>query len=124
MLNIAQISCPIFKWRNLSVALCWTVAVVSLSAVGFAGDKATQSSASIKRGDQLFHRMCVSCHNKQPGDASPFGPPNLYDVLGRREISSTLASDIIRRGRSQMPPFGARITDGQISDVIAYLQAH
>jgi mono/diheme cytochrome c family protein len=44
--------------------------------------------------------------------------------LRRKEITSSQASDVIRHGRSQMPSFGARITDGQISDLIAYLEAH
>ncbi len=104
--------------------LIWMAGVAFFSVLGFGGDKNTQSSASIKRGDLLFHQLCVSCHNKQPGDDYPFGPPNLYDVLRRKEITSSQASEVIRHGRAQMPPFGSRITDGQISDLIGYLEAH
>jgi mono/diheme cytochrome c family protein len=122
MRNKAQVSW--LRFGMVRGAFLWALCVAFFSMVGFAGDKNAQSSASIKRGDLLFHQLCVSCHNKQPGDDYPFGPPNLYDVLRRKEITPSQASDVIRQGRAQMPSFGARITDGQISDLIAYLQAH
>ena len=124
MRNIAKAFSSVSKLRCIGIALVWVAGVASLSITGFAGDKNLQSSASVKRGDLLFHQLCVGCHNKQPGDDYPFGPPNLYDVFKRKVITSTQASEVIRHGRAQMPPFGSRITDGQINDLIAYLQAH
>lgn len=50
-------------------------------AVGSAFASGHTHAASVKPGDALFHEKCVGCHNKQPGDTSPFGPPNLHGIF-------------------------------------------
>lgn len=82
------------------------------------------SSSSVKRGDTLFHQRCVVCHNKQPGNDSPFGPPNLYDAFRQKKITPKEAATIIHNGKGPMPSFGKSISDAQIHDVIAYLNGH
>lgn len=88
-----------------------------------AADKSV-SSSSVKRGDTLFHQRCVVCHNKKPGNDTPFGPPNLYDVFRGKKITPKQAETIIHNGKGQMPSFGKSITNTQIRDVIAYLSSH
>lgn len=75
-----------------------------------------------KRGDALFHERCVNCHNKQAGDTTPFGPPNLHGILRNKVITPAEAAAIIRQGKGQMPPFGAVLKANEIDDLIAYLK--
>ena len=87
------------------------------SGVGFASG----NSASVKRGQELFQQKCVGCHNKQAGDTTPFGPPNLHGIFKQKVIKPTEASEIIRHGRNTMPAFGS-LDDKQIQDLLAYLK--
>lgn len=84
----------------------------------------TAQSPAIKRGDALFHQRCAVCHNKQPNDNTPFGPPNLYQVFRKKVLTVAQATQIVHHGKGPMPAFGSAITDGQIRDVVAYLSAH
>lgn len=76
---------------------------------------------SVKRGHELFQEKCVGCHNKQPGDTAPFGPPNLHGIFKQKVITPHGASEIIRHGRGTMPAFGS-LDDKQIQDLLAYLK--
>lgn len=82
------------------------------------------SSPSPKHGDQIFHQRCVVCHNKQPGDTTPFGPPNLYEVFRQPSpLTSKQAETIITQGKGAMPAFGSILSKSDIHSVIAYLRA-
>jgi mono/diheme cytochrome c family protein len=96
--------------------------VLPIGPAGQAAGEESSASASAKRGDTLFNRRCVSCHNKQPGDTSPFGPPNLYDLIRNKKLTAAQAARIIHGGKGQMPSFGKTISDDQIKDIIAYLK--
>jgi mono/diheme cytochrome c family protein len=82
------------------------------------------ASGSLKHGDQIFHQRCVACHNKQPGDSSPFGPPNLFDLLRHSSsLSPKQAETIIEQGKGNMPAFGSVLSKSDIRSIIAYLRA-
>jgi mono/diheme cytochrome c family protein len=104
-------------------------AIVAGSLVGFADTPAKPvMNAKAKRGSALFQQNCVSCHNKQPGDTTPFGPPNLHGIFSSKSmvtppVTPAQATDIIKKGIAPMPAFGSILTDAQISDLIAYLKA-
>lgn len=86
---------------------------------------AETESAAAKRGEATFKQRCIVCHNKQPGDTTPFGPPNLNGIFhGPAAITTKQAEDIIVNGKGQMPPWGKVLTKSDIDDVIAYLKAH
>ncbi len=123
MLKVPQFPCRPRLPRFLFSVLAGGVFVAGTGALAHAADR-TVSSSSVKRGDTLFHQRCAVCHNKQPGNDSPFGPPNLYDVFRDKKITLTQARTIIHTGKGQMPSFGQSISDAQIRDVIAYLSSH
>lgn len=77
---------------------------------------------TVKSGKMLFQRDCAGCHNKQPGDTSPFGPPNLHGVFQHKVLTSAEARNIIRHGKGSMPPFGS-LSDSQLDHLLAYLRA-
>lgn len=86
---------------------------------------AESNSARAKQGEDIFKQKCVGCHNKQPGDTTPFGPPNLNGVFkGPTPLSTKNAEDIITNGTTTMPEFGKTLSKNDINDVIAYLKTH
>ena len=101
--------------------------LVLASAAGFADPAQAPLSAKAKQGAALFQQHCITCHNKQPGDASPFGPPNLHGIFGDKPLVKTpvtpqQAVQIIKKGWSPMPPFGGVLSNAQIDQLIAFLK--
>ncbi len=78
--------------------------------IGFAGT-ATPLNAKAKHGAAVFQQNCVSCHNKQPGDSAPFGPPNLHGIFSSKPLVTPPITPrkhrIIEKGKAPMPAFGA-----------------
>lgn len=97
------------------LAVCVSVAFATES-------QPASASVSARHGDEIFHQRCATCHNQAPGDALPFGPPNLYTVFRQRTISSQQAETIILDGKGSMPPFRSVLSKGDIRCVIAYLK--
>jgi len=115
-------------WRLLrnGIALHLSIALICFAAYfsGTAASWAATTPSQIKHGSQIFATRCIVCHNKQPGDNSPFGPPNLYSAFkGKAAITATQAETIITKGKSPMPPFGTVLSKNDISSVVAYLKA-
>jgi mono/diheme cytochrome c family protein len=104
------------------------LAIVAAFVLGCSTASAVDPGAaapSAKQGDQIFHQRCIVCHNKQPDDHTPFGPPNLYAVFrGHPPLTMAQAETTIMNGRGQMPPFKAILTRTEIRSVIAYLRSN
>jgi mono/diheme cytochrome c family protein len=103
--------------------------IVATSLISFADTaKPPVMSAKAKRGAAVFQQNCVSCHNKQPDDATPFGPPNLHGIFGANPkvhpaLTPAQAEEFIKKGAAPMPAFAGILTEAQITDLIAYLKA-
>jgi mono/diheme cytochrome c family protein len=112
-------------------AVCFLAAAGALAignVIGFADTAKPVLNAKAKRGAAIFQQNCVSCHNKQPDDATPFGPPNLHGIFSSKPLVSppitpAQATETIKNGKAPMPAFASILTDAQISDLIAYLKA-
>jgi mono/diheme cytochrome c family protein len=103
-------------------------AMVVSNVVSFADAAKPAMNAKAKRGAAIFQQNCVSCHNKQPDDTTPFGPPNLHGIFSSKSkisppVTQAQATDTIKKGKAPMPAFGAILTNAQIEDLIAYLKA-
>ena len=97
------------------------------SVIGFADTAKPVMNAKAKRGAAIFQQNCVSCHNKQPDDSTPFGPPNLHGIFSSKPmvtppITTAQATETIKNGKAPMPAFGSILTEAQISDLLAYLK--
>src|SRR5271170_2133343 len=111
------------------VAVCFLAtagAVVVSNTIGFADTAKPVMNAKAKRGAAVFQQNCVSCHNKQPDDTAPFGPPNLHGIFSSKPLVSppitpAQATETIKNGKAPMPAFGSLLTEAQIGDLIAYL---
>jgi mono/diheme cytochrome c family protein len=115
--------------RLLAVCILASAGAMGISSViGFADTAKPVMSVRAKRGAAIFQQNCVSCHNKQPDDTTPFGPPNLHGIFSSKSmvtppITPTQATETIKNGKAPMPAFGSILSQAQISDLIAYLKA-
>jgi mono/diheme cytochrome c family protein len=96
--------------------------IALVSTAGLSSASAAAGDAGAKRGDAVFHAHCITCHNKQVGDTSPFGPPNLHGVFKQGVVTPAQAQTIITQGKGAMPSFAKTLTPAEIHDVIAYLK--
>ena len=106
-------------------AACLYASTLLFSSHLFAAANETKRTASpqAKAGEEVFKTRCLVCHNKQPGDTTPFGPPNLYVAFkGPTAMSTTAAANIIVHGKGTMPAWGGILSKSDINDVIAYLR--
>jgi len=113
------------SWRTVCAALTLTLSAWLVVAVYFVPSAAAADTLSgrAKQGQTIFQERCASCHNKQPGDTSPFGPPNLNGIFrGPSHLTTKQAVDIIENGKSPMPAFGGVLTRSDVDDLIAYLR--
>jgi putative membrane protein len=98
-------------WAAVVPVLTGLTAVVLLSAPA----PAVQRDAAA--GEALFQANCAVCHGPNAegsGAAPPLG--GVVDRLGSRAVEA-----VIRDGRRGMPAWGDRLAEGDIRDVVAYL---
>lgn len=75
----------------------------------FADPRGTQA----QRGAALyFAQGCQGCHGAVGDDSNP---------LAQQDISE--AADVIRKGQPGMPAFGNKLSEAQIADIVAFLNA-
>jgi mono/diheme cytochrome c family protein len=99
------------------------VLLVLVCCLSASASSDTSTPETMKQGSEIFNKRCIVCHNKQPGDNTPFGPPNLYKVFGGHPaMTAQQAENIVVHGRGQMPSFGAILSRTEIKSVIAYLR--
>ena len=109
-----------------SLALLLPVAGMFLGAPG--GTAVAQkpaASGKAKQGETIFKAQCIGCHNKQPGDTTPFGPPNQQWNHWKHyspQVTSQEAATTIKNGKGIMPPFEGKLTTQDINSVVAYLK--
>lgn len=121
------------QWREavvcaIAAVMFLTVSILGVSqetgsSAGEAKPAGAAAAGGAKKGEQIFKTRCVICHNKQPGDDSPFGPPNLFDAFKKKTVTAPQAEQIISKGKGQMPAFGTILSKSEVQSVIAYLKA-
>ncbi len=115
--------------RLLAVCILASAGAMGITnVIGLADTAKPVMNAKAKRGAAIFQQNCVSCHNKQPNDSTPFGPPNLHGIFSSKPmvtppVTPAQATDVIKNGKAPMPAFGSTLTEAQINDLIAYLKA-
>lgn len=108
------------SWAAIAVLPAIMLALITLPTPSSAADTAPSRA---KHGEVIFKQRCIACHNKQPGDTSPFGPPSLSGIFkGAKPITTKQAADIIANGKATMPGWGTVLTKSDIDDVIVYLK--
>lgn len=90
----------------------------------------------MKRGGRLFMQHCAGCHGRQAEGAAGwqqrdaagrFPPPPLNGSGHAWHHPSKVLMDVIKNGTQRiggnMPPWRDKLTDEQIRDILAWLQA-
>lgn len=111
-----------------------TVAVV-LGALVLVPVLAFGQSGDVKRGNDLFHKNCASCHgNAGKGDGPAAAalkpkPRDLTDKAYMGALSDEQLATVIKKGGPAlgksplMPPLGGALKDQDLADVIAYVRS-
>jgi cbb3-type cytochrome c oxidase subunit III len=83
------------------------------------------SPAKAKEGKRLFKQKCVKCHGKD-GAGNDYGQiigtTNLTDPEWQQRADDKRIATSIRHGRGQMPAFGEKLTEEQITALVSYLR--
>jgi mono/diheme cytochrome c family protein len=93
----------------------------ALSLLVFASSTLSLAQSS---GADTYKTKCQMCHaadgsgNTPAGKAMKAVPFNSPDIL--KEPDATLTATI-KNGKGKMPAFAAKLTDAQITDVVAYI---
>jgi mono/diheme cytochrome c family protein len=98
------------------------VTAVSIAACGIEhrgeprAPELVPESAAVARGERLFQRYCYQCH---PGGGAGVGP-----ALNDKPLPKLAIATQIRTGVGAMPAFDDTwLTDAQVDDITAYVQA-
>ena len=108
---------------------CFAALSFPLACIGFIGMAVTASaqkpvSGKAAHGEAIFKTQCIGCHNKQAGDTTPFGPPNLHGIIGTTppQITPQVVMQTVKQGKGIMPSFDGKLSPADISDIVAYLK--
>ena len=100
-------------WRQ-SVRLC----LISLLA-------ANTMSLAQGSGADTYKSKCQMCHaadgsgNTPAGKSTKANPFNSPDIM---KLSDDDLIAVIKKGRNKMPAYAGKLTDAQITDVVAYIR--
>jgi mono/diheme cytochrome c family protein len=101
---------------NSLTRLLSTVAIVALMSA---------AAQAQNQGATLFRSNCVMCHGTDGKGNTPTGQAlkvaNLQSPTVAKLSNAELA-DVIRKGKGNMPAFGARLSSPQIESLVAYIR--
>lgn len=107
-------------------SIAFVVSVIVIWSVG--GFRSTPHlSEAQEEGKAYYGENCAVCHEENQLQLKKV-PPNLHGLFSRSKLPSGVpATDaeirsVILKGRNTMPSFDQRLTEQQVSDIIAYLR--
>lgn len=111
---------PVGRRRSSATAAAVIMIVVLTVMTVVLPGAAAQDPAELgdaEAGRELFASNCAACHGASAEGRA--GTPALIGVYDHHSVEEV--ETIIREGRGGMPAFGARLSDTQIEDVVAFL---
>ena len=79
------------------------------------GSATAQRAANLDKGKETYTTTCVVCHG-EAGKGGSHGGPALTRALTGESITN-----VVTRGRNDMPPFGSAFSADQLQDLSAYV---
>jgi len=73
------------------------------------------TAANLDKGKEIYSTTCIVCHG-ETGKGGSHGGPALTSALTRDAITN-----VVTRGRNDMPPFGRALSPDQLNDLAAYV---
>ncbi len=110
---------------TLIVCAAGAVFVLALTAQSFPFPLRSGSQKDLD-GSALFAKNCATCHGKD-GQAQTFKAKlnharNLTNSEWQASVSDERLFNSIRNGRGHMPAWGKKLTEAQISSLVAYVR--
>ena len=114
--------------RAIAACMAISIAVVLPSSLALA-------QGNPAKGKELFAKHCGGCHGpsgKGDGPASAALTPKPLDLTNKAYVAGLADQylfDLIQKGGAAVgkspliPPFGSKLKDGEIRDVIAYIRS-
>lgn len=110
--------------RTLSVSQL--VLIIATALVAISGCQRPEKSPVV-RGQGVFLRSCAGCHGANARGANPAGfstpPKDLTDPALQARLSDADLAETIRKGKGQMPAFGAALPQEDVDNVVAYVRS-
>ena len=112
----------------------WMMGVLAVSLLGLAAVPVQAAKGNKAEGAKTFKTMCASCHGAQgKGDGQAAAmmnpkPTDLTDAKYMATLSDEHLARVIKGGGAAvkksplMPALGAKWSDQQVADMIAYLR--
>ncbi|MFN3653384.1 MAG: c-type cytochrome [Armatimonadota bacterium] len=104
-------------------ALCLTILALAPAAAVAFKEKSPQDRSE---GAALFNRHCAKCHSRD-GTAhrlrgTVLGARNLTNARWQDEVTDQEIAAAIRKGPGPMPSFESKLSDEEISTLVAYVR--
>lgn len=84
------------------------------------------SAVSAKETKRVFKQRCVKCHGPNgtgnTTDGQIVGATNLTDPEWQQRVDDKRLFTSIKHGRGQMPAFGEKLTEEQITSLVSYVR--
>src|SRR5262249_18008895 len=84
------------------------------------------SAAKAKEARKLFKQKCTKCHGQDgtgnTTDGQIVGATNLTDPEWQERVDDKRLVNSIKHGRGQMPAFGEKFTEEQITSLVSYVR--
>ena len=82
---------------------------------------AAPDPAKVQAGQALFLNNCLPCHSVNEGQVGV--GPSLYHELAKPHPKKTSEEvhTILKNGKGKMPPFGNRLSEQDVDNLVAYL---
>ena len=110
---------------QMRVAVTFILSLSLLLLVGAANaparPQAEVQDPAIERGHKQFEQACGFCHG--PDATGARGPDLVRSTLVAHDVKGDLIGDVIRHGRPDKGMPAMPLTDGQVSDIAAFLHA-
>ena len=106
--------------------LAWSYPViVPLVLIPLAGNSFL-APANVKEAKRLFKQKCSKCHG-QEGAGNNYGQiigaTKLSDPEWQQKVYDKRLINSIKHGRGQMPAFGEKLSEDQITSLVSYVRA-
>jgi cytochrome c6 len=76
-------------------------------------------------GADIYKSKCQMCHGADGSGNTPAGKSTKANPFNSPDIMKMSDDDLIavtKKGRNKMPAFAGKLTDAQITDVVAYIR--
>jgi len=101
-----------------------SISVALFSAAALCTHGAAQTPDKMAAAETAFKANCITCHNED-GSPTPVGIALKVKDLRSKEVQDEkdeVLAHTISAGKNNMPPFGTRLTEEQIKDLIEYIR--